>query len=428
MRLKVHGQRAAAARPALERRARERRRRRQQQRRRRRAGHLASAGDPETAAAAGQESAVHRRARGRARPTRRTWRHHARGRRPRRREAGDQKVLESKYQRLVQEQNTLKALPNKTKYKESQLAIMDVTNELQQNTYVLARNLKSHPSVAQNLLKIQTERSTLQALISKTIRELKEYRFDSLSATVEEEYRKKNILKNTIQQEKAAMEMLKGLQRELGNEKVVLEEEKNERALVIQQLKDTIQEINALTTSEQKYIKKETKAHEASVRQQCQMKEQALQEEKANLQKQIEQELKAHDKIVEFLNHQRSQLEQQIQQWMVKYEEDTEAKAKELEDLKQRRAQDLDKYEELVVKYEELERIVEDDRETRRKVAEEQRELAVKDKACRRIQRWWRRLRSVKLVEAKSAKKPAKSAKKKGSGKKSAKAPKKGKK
>lgn len=63
---------------------------------------------------------------------------------------------------------------------------------------VLARNLKSHPSVAQNLLKIQQERSALQALIGKTIRELREYRFDSLINTVEDEYRKRNTLQNTI--------------------------------------------------------------------------------------------------------------------------------------------------------------------------------------------------------------------------------------
>lgn len=63
---------------------------------------------------------------------------------------------------------------------------------------MLATNLKSHPNVAKNLLKVQQERSALQALIGKTIRELREHRFDSLVSTVEEEYKKRNTLQDTI--------------------------------------------------------------------------------------------------------------------------------------------------------------------------------------------------------------------------------------
>jgi hypothetical protein len=62
----------------------------------------------------------------------------------------------------------------------------------------LGRLLKTHPSVAQNLLKIQQERSSLQALLGRSTRELREYKFDSLIHTVEEEYKKRNTLQNTI--------------------------------------------------------------------------------------------------------------------------------------------------------------------------------------------------------------------------------------
>jgi hypothetical protein len=65
-------------------------------------------------------------------------------------------------------------------------------------TLALARNLKAHPSVAQNLVKIQTERSYLQALLSKTIRELRDTRFDSVITAVEDEISKKNALRNTL--------------------------------------------------------------------------------------------------------------------------------------------------------------------------------------------------------------------------------------
>ncbi|KAJ3294720.1 hypothetical protein HK104_003326, partial [Borealophlyctis nickersoniae] len=323
----------------------------------------------------------------------------------------DQRALEARYQELLMEQDKLKALPNKTKFKESQLAILDISNELQQSTQVLARNLKAHPSVAQNLLKIQQERSALQALIGRSIRELREYRFDSLINTVEDEYKKRNTLQNTINRENEASELLKDLQKQLSNEKRLLEEETSDRNAVIQQLKDTIQEINALTTSEQKYIKKETKAHENSVRQRCQHKETTLTQEKSELTAKLDQEKKAHEKIVDFLHRQREVLERQIQDWMTKYEEDTEAKANELEALKQRRTQDLDKFEELVAAYEELEKIVEEDRQIKQREAEEMRVLKEREGAASRIQRWWRRTlartkKPPNVKSAKGAKKP----------------------
>ena len=63
---------------------------------------------------------------------------------------------------------------------------------------MLGRLLKTHPSVAQNLLKIQQEQRSLQTLISKSIRELSEGRFESLIHMVEEEYKKRNTLQNTV--------------------------------------------------------------------------------------------------------------------------------------------------------------------------------------------------------------------------------------
>jgi hypothetical protein len=40
--------------------------------------------------------------------------------------------LETQYQKLLYEQEHLKTLPNKTKFKESQWAMLDVTNQIQQ--------------------------------------------------------------------------------------------------------------------------------------------------------------------------------------------------------------------------------------------------------------------------------------------------------
>jgi Fe-S cluster biosynthesis and repair protein YggX len=189
---------------------------------------------------------------------------------------------------------------------------------------------------------------------------------------------------------------LKELQRELANEKKLIQDETNDRNQVIQQLKDTIQEINSLTISEQKYIKKEVKAHESSVKMNCSHHESQLIEERDLLQKKLEQEELCHNKIMDFLAKQRAALEKSIQDWMISYEEDTEAKANELEALKQKRTQDLDKFEELVTNYEALEKIVEEDRKIRANEAAEESKKKEKISAAIRLQRWYKRQRRLR--------------------------------
>ncbi|KAI8911930.1 hypothetical protein DFJ77DRAFT_468270 [Powellomyces hirtus] len=325
----------------------------------------------------------------------------------------DQRALEDRYEQLLGEQNYFRKQTNQLRSKDG---INESGTDAGRNSQAIS-NAKSHANSAKNLAKIQQERSTLQALINKTTRELREYRFSSLVVTVEEEYKKRNTLQETIDREREASQTLRALQKELGNEKRRLEDETNDRNQVIQQLKDTIQEINVLTNSEQKYIKKETKAHENSVRQRCQYDETVMTEERAMLCKRLEQESKAHEKIVDFLTRQREIMERQIQDWMGKYEEDTEAKVGELEAFKQKRSQDLDKFEELLAAYEDLEKVVEEDRQLKQVEADRVREEKLACQAATKIQRWYKR----KLEARKELAKQAKSAKGKKGGKKAAK-------
>ncbi|ORX79261.1 hypothetical protein BCR32DRAFT_234341 [Anaeromyces robustus] len=275
---------------------------------------------------------------------------------------------------------------------------------------------------ANNMLKIQSERNFIHSLFTKTISELKENKFQSLIRTVIDEYDKKNRYKNTINKANEASELLKDLQSKLFQEKVLLEEETNERNQVIQQLKDTIQEITTLTASEQKYIKKETKANEASVKGMCQKEEAILLEKKHLLQKKIEQEQTAHERIVEFLERQRGELEKQIEEWMQKYEHDIESKCQQIQDVQSQLEQDTEEFETLIQKYEELETLVQDDREQQQQLEYQQKLNELRNEASRKIQRWWRRIwrnRKGKLKSSKKGKKGKKKGKK-GDGKKKA--------
>ena len=93
---------------------------------------------------------------------------------------------------------------------------------------------------------------------------------------------------------------------------------------------------------------------------------------------------------MDFLTRQREQIDTQIQDWMARFDEDTEKKAHEVENLKQKRTADLDKFEELVAKYEELDRLLEEDRMAKKRDREERRMQQRQEWAARKLQRWWR--------------------------------------
>ncbi|KAJ1341185.1 hypothetical protein BSLG_004190 [Batrachochytrium salamandrivorans] len=241
----------------------------------------------------------------------------------------------------------------------------EVKEQLQSNTQALARHLKAHPSVAQNLLKIQQERSALQSLLSRSIRELRNGRFDSLASTVEDEYKKRNTLQHTIDRENDASDMLKELQLELANEKKLIQDEISDRNQVIQQLKDTIQEINALTASEQKYIKKEVKAHENSVRLQCTKKETEL----------CEAKLLCKNVLIRSSLH---MIRLSIF-WAINVARP-------------------DRFEELAVSYEALEKMVDEDKLASAKEAEDLRLQQAYSTASIKIQRWYRKRKEQRAL------------------------------
>lgn len=206
---------------------------------------------------------------------------------------------------------------------------------------------------------------------------------------------------------------MKQLKEEITRERQLLAEETVDRDQIISQLKDTIQEVKQLTTSELKYLKKETRAHEMTVKQVCQRKADKLDGEHGMVQRELAIEQKAHQTIMDFLALQRQELEVQIQEWMNKYETDTEAKAQELEALKQQRAADFERYEELVSQYEDLEKKVEEDRVAKEQAVTERKVTAQRVRAARKIQNWWRKLReAMKAAKKKKGKGSAKKKKK----------------
>lgn len=141
----------------------------------------------------------------------------------------EQRSLETQYEQLVAQRNALKAQSNKAKFHDNQEQIKEVARALRESTKELTRNLKGNPNIAENLSKIQTERSNLQNLLSKTLRELRESSFSTLTTTVEEEKMRTDMLLEVISNEKKVSASVKNLQEQLAAERAQHEADIDER-------------------------------------------------------------------------------------------------------------------------------------------------------------------------------------------------------
>jgi len=84
----------------------------------------------------------------------------------------EQRRLELRYQDLIAQRSKLKGLSNKSKYKENQAEIEEVSRALRESTKSLCRNLKDNPNISGNLVKVHTDRTALEELVRATIDEL----------------------------------------------------------------------------------------------------------------------------------------------------------------------------------------------------------------------------------------------------------------
>ena len=130
----------------------------------------------------------------------------------------------------------------------------------------------------------------------------------------------------------------------------------------------------------------------------------------------MELEDMAHNRVMSFLASQKTRLEEDVILWANKYEEDLESSSKELESLKSKRAADSDEFEKLVVEYERIEKIIEENKVLRAIQDEEDRKLRKKERAAIKIQSWWRVL-VKKRADSSASNKKGKGKGKAGSGK-----------
>ena len=253
----------------------------------------------------------------------------------------EQRGLETRYEQLIGQRTALKALSNKSKFNANQEQVKEVARALRESTKELCRNLKGNPNIAENLSKIQTERSSLQNLLSKTLRELRESSFSTLTTTVEEEKARNDMIREVIAKEKEVSAAVKKLQADLANEKQQHEQEVEERNEIIGKLKEELVAVRTKSSIETKYLHKVARARGQSLNRAYNAETTELEQQIWHVKKELEIEVRANGETEDFLKKKQSHLQKEIQTWMVQYDTDIEEQERILEQLKEQRAADL---------------------------------------------------------------------------------------
>ncbi|KAF1773988.1 IQ motif, EF-hand binding site [Phytophthora cactorum] len=290
----------------------------------------------------------------------------------------EQRQLENKYEKLIAQRAVLKGLANKSKFKENQREIQDVSRLLRESTKSLCRNLKENPNFAGNLLKIQQEREGLLDLLGHTLTEMKKHAtFETLLNFVAEG-------KST--QEKAH-EILK-------------------------------KELKSKTQIDIRYARNEAKAKRSST---ARMYHQLMEEQHdriKDLQGKCATETKVHDETVHFLKDRHEQLQTELAEWNAKYQQDTLAKQAQLQELQERKAANAQRLENFQKRWQEEMTTIKQKEEERQRLLElealRKEELKAQNTAARIIQVAYRAHMAKKEEKRKAAESEKKAGKKGG--------------
>merc|ERR1711871_1364103 len=225
------------------------------------------------------------------------------------------------YEDLIAQRGVLKGLANKSKYKEKQNEIADVSVALRESTKHLCRNLQDNPNISGNLRKIEDERLALINLLERTCKELRERNsFNTLVQQVENDELETVRMEETKRRANETSAEVLRLHAELNSVKQEHEIEVKERREIIAKLKEELQQIKSRTKVSGTYARKEARAKTSSLLRQYHQEERSLSKQISILKKTQDMENQVHSETVQFLKAEAEQLTALSEHWENKYQ------------------------------------------------------------------------------------------------------------
>jgi hypothetical protein len=254
----------------------------------------------------------------------------------------EQRDLEKKYEELIALRSTLTGLSNKTKLKEVQAEILEVSHKLRESNKSLCRNLKENPNVQENLQKMQDERKRVQQWLEDLRTELDECSFQLLMTKVEEERKDQELLHEVKKKEREATGTVRSLEADLQKEYTEHEKESKQGTDEIKKLKEELQELKTRSAIETSFLEKKLRAKENATLRIFAQKEKALEEEHDHLKRMIHLEESVHDKIDDFMTRRLEDLGVQTEQWKERAEKEIQDMIDKRDKLREDRGKGLE--------------------------------------------------------------------------------------
>ena len=256
----------------------------------------------------------------------------------------EQKALERRYEELIEARASMKGMVNKTKYKEVQEEIQDVSRALRESTNNLVRSLKENPNVSGNLIKVQRDRMELNDLLLRCMQELRDRgSYFTITSKVDEEHNSRKRYQLLRQREKELREAVHRLEKQLSEEQNVYQKTVNDQKQAIAQLKDELVSIKGSTSVDARFRRKESLAYVSSIWRECRMKERTLEDKAKDLEDNLQTENIVHNETKEFLIRKHQTLTEDVAKWEAKYDADVGAMDEKIEQIRARRTSLLDK-------------------------------------------------------------------------------------
>eukprot|EP00617_Octactis_speculum_P003785 CAMPEP_0185774282 /NCGR_PEP_ID=MMETSP1174-20130828/77473_1 /TAXON_ID=35687 /ORGANISM="Dictyocha speculum, Strain CCMP1381" /LENGTH=428 /DNA_ID=CAMNT_0028461371 /DNA_START=73 /DNA_END=1362 /DNA_ORIENTATION=+ len=330
----------------------------------------------------------------------------------------EQRRLEARYEQLIIERTQLKGKVNKTKYKQVQSEIQDVSRALRDFTKSLTRNLKDNPHIKGNMDKIKEERTDLIDTLSKTIEELMQAgAYASLSQKVVEDQRVQTGRSDSIAREVRVADAVKKIEFELKSERedhdAVMQEQKAE----IAELKEKLNNCRSKAVLDAKYHRKDCKAKVQAAQRIFYQQELEMEETIRRDTRRLELECLASSDTKKFLEERQTVLGGSLDEWTRKRERDLGKLQSKYALLKKEQVKKKEKLEKLMKRKdredEEARQYLEMEAREARLEAVRKKQEQIENDAAAKIQ-FMERKRQLKSAAAKAEKAASKKAKKGG--------------
>lgn len=304
----------------------------------------------------------------------------------------EQRRLEHRYEELIEQRATMKGMINKSKYKEVQEEIQDVSRALRESTNNLVRSLKENPNVSGNLIKVERDRTELHDLALRCVQELRDRgMYHTITFRVDEENNAKVRFQQLRAREKELRETVFKLQEQLTDEQKSFNRTSTEQRQAITQLKDELQLLKSSTSTDAKFKRKESGATVSAIWREFKHKERILESRLKDLEDKLQTEQLVNSETKAFLIRKHNSLSEDISKWDAKYDRDVGEMDSDIRNISSERSALLEKLYALQARKQ-----VETEQEASKKsaliqekeVAEFRKEIAKKqNKAARVIQR-----------------------------------------